>query len=137
MIGSTKQSTFREILQVHTKLIMKNWRKCNYSNNFRCNCKLSDVFLLYDSSCLWVNNCNEKWKDNVLLKKMLKCYKTSQILNRCKNESYNEQKNNCACDIQKSSSLLEHTCIYIYIQGVPLILVQTLRRGRGHEDKHY
>ena len=24
-----------------------------------------------------------------------------------------------------------------YIQGVPLILVQTLRGGRGHEDKHY
>ena len=27
--------------------------------------------------------------------------------------------------------------IYIHIQGVPLILVQTSRRGRGHEDKHY
>ena len=26
---------------------------------------------------------------------------------------------------------------YINIQGVPLILVQTLRGGRGHEDKHY
>ena len=23
------------------------------------------------------------------------------------------------------------------IQGVPLILVQTLRGGKGHEDKHY
>ena len=27
--------------------------------------------------------------------------------------------------------------ILYYIQGVPLILVQTLRVGRGHEDKHY
>ena len=26
---------------------------------------------------------------------------------------------------------------YVYIQGVPLILVQTLRGGRGHEDKYY
>ena len=26
---------------------------------------------------------------------------------------------------------------YIYIQGVSLILGQTLREGRGHEDKHY
>ena len=25
----------------------------------------------------------------------------------------------------------------MYIQGVPLILGQTLRGGRGHEDKHY
>ena len=25
----------------------------------------------------------------------------------------------------------------LYIQGVQLILVQTLRGGRGHEDKHY
>ena len=27
--------------------------------------------------------------------------------------------------------------IYIYIQSVPLILVQTLRGGMGHEDNHY
>ena len=27
-------------------------------------------------------------------------------------------------------------CIYTYT-GCPLILVQTLRGGRGHEDKHY
>ena len=25
----------------------------------------------------------------------------------------------------------------MHIQGVPLILVQTLRGGRGSEDKHY
>ena len=25
----------------------------------------------------------------------------------------------------------------VHIQGVPLILVETLRGGRGHEDKHY
>ena len=24
-----------------------------------------------------------------------------------------------------------------HIQGVPLILVKTLKGGRGHEDKHY
>ena len=28
-------------------------------------------------------------------------------------------------------------CICKHIQGVPLILVQTLRGGREHEDKHY
>ena len=27
--------------------------------------------------------------------------------------------------------------LYIYMQSVPLILGQTLRGGRGQEDKHY
>ena len=27
--------------------------------------------------------------------------------------------------------------MFTYIQGVPLILGQTLRGGRGHKDKHY
>ena len=33
--------------------------------------------------------------------------------------------------MRKNSNLI------IFIQGVRLILEQTLREGRGHEDKHY
>ena len=40
-------------------------------------------------------------------------------------------------DLSNISSKSKKKFIYIYIQGVPLILVQTLRGGREHEDEHY
>ena len=33
--------------------------------------------------------------------------------------------------------IINTSAVLCNIQGVPLILVQTLREGRGHEDEHY